>query len=207
MARRNEHSPAQIKEMVLNAAEKRVIEYGLSGLKMREIAMDIGYTVASIYMAFKNIADLILHVRGRTLDELTLQLEEIPHTDDIEQQINLLATAYLTFAQHNYYRWRMLFETHPSEAQTVPAWYQEKINRSFTHIEQLFQQLAPETSATEQKIAAQALWSGIHGVCLLKLTAVTNAEQFEHINKTLLVLVESFIKGWKMQNHALKSAA
>ena len=86
MARRNEHSPQQIKERVLQAAETLVNEEGLAALKVREIAMEIGYTVASIYAVFDNMADLILQLNGRTLDDLATQLAEIPPAQSPEQQ-------------------------------------------------------------------------------------------------------------------------
>lgn len=49
MARRSEHSQAEIRKMVLEAAEEIVQEDGYPALKVRKMATDIGYTVGSIY--------------------------------------------------------------------------------------------------------------------------------------------------------------
>ena len=77
MARRSEHSLEELKALVLDAAETIVIDEGFSELKVRKIAMEIGYTVGSIYMVFANMADLIMHINARTLDALAAQLEQI----------------------------------------------------------------------------------------------------------------------------------
>jgi len=49
MARRSEHSLQELKVMVLDAAEAIVIKEGFSELKVRKIAVEIGYTVGSIF--------------------------------------------------------------------------------------------------------------------------------------------------------------
>src|SRR5512134_2973721 len=102
MARRSEHSQEQIREMVLSADEYIIVEEGVEALTVRKIAMEIGYTVGSIYMVFANMQDLMMHVKGRTLDMLAAELQQVPVTDDIEQQISRLAAAYLGFAAENY---------------------------------------------------------------------------------------------------------
>ncbi len=43
--------------------------------------MEIGYTVGSIYMVFDNMADLIMHVKGRTLDDISQQLKAVVDGD------------------------------------------------------------------------------------------------------------------------------
>jgi AcrR family transcriptional regulator len=100
MARRSEHSQEQIKEMVLGAAEAIVVKHGLQELTVRKIAMDIGYTVGSIYMVFANMQDLITHIKLRTLEQLAEQLQT-PVTDSPTQQIQTIAEQYYNFAEQN----------------------------------------------------------------------------------------------------------
>ena len=49
--------------------------------------MEIGYTVGSIYMVFENMADLIIHVKGRTLDDIAEQLGLVANDDNAEKNI------------------------------------------------------------------------------------------------------------------------
>ena len=71
MARRNEHSLIELKAIVLNAAETIITEEGFAALTIRKIAMEMGYTVGSIYMVFASRAELILHINARTLETVS----------------------------------------------------------------------------------------------------------------------------------------
>jgi len=197
MARRSEHSQQEIKDMVLNAAETIVVEEGFDKLKVRKIAMDIGYTVGSIYMVFDNMADLIMHIKGRTLDDIATQLNAIDATETAEQKIVLLAKTYLMFASTHFNRWRMIFEHQLAENEKVPDGYQQKVNQIFRIVEVEFEQLSSTHTDEQSKQAARALWSGVHGICTLSLTGKLDLLGVDSIENTVVLLVENFIAGWK----------
>lgn len=188
MARRNKHSLEEIKEMVLDAAETIIINEGYPALTVRKIAMEIGYTVASIYMVFTNMADLALHIRANTIDELTGQLQQVPDGAP-ERQLVELARTYLKFASKNFNRWTMIF----AQDAEYPEWYRHKINLLFSFPETQFARLAPDCSTQQSKLAARALWSGIHGICSLSLTREPDAKDIED---AVVLLVENFVNGW-----------
>ncbi|MCL7421522.1 MAG: TetR/AcrR family transcriptional regulator [Methylobacter sp.] len=195
MARRSEHSLEEIKEMVLKAAENIVIEEGYSALTVRKIALEIGYTVGSIYMVFDNMADLGLHIKGRTLDDIAVHLDDV---DDAaaEQCIEALARAYLLYANRNFNRWRMIFEHRLPEQAEVPDWYQAKIDQVFKKMETQFARLAPQCDETQRKRAARALWGGIHGICELSLTGKLDLVGVHNVEESVVLLVRNFIRGW-----------
>lgn len=195
MARRSEHSQEQIKEMVLVAAETIVIEDGYSALTVRKIAMEIGYTVGSIYMVFANMNDLLTHVKGRTLDELAKQLLHCEPTASVEENILILAETYLNFAARHFNRWRMIFDIQSEEPQ--PDWYLQKVEQMFAIVEVLFIQLTPGSSAEQSRLAARTLWSGVHGICILSLTAKPQVSDIEASRLSVDLLVQTFIQGWK----------
>jgi len=197
MARRSEHSQEEIKQMVLTAAENIVVEGGFDKLKVRSIAMEIGYTVGSIYMVFDNMADLIMHVKGRTLDDIAEQLNAVDVSNNKEQAITLLANAYLNFARQNFNRWRMIFEHQLEADEQVPDWYQQKVNAIFSLVEQQFKQLSNNHTEEQSKQAARALWSGVHGICTLSLTGKLDLLGVDNIENTVALLVDNFIVGWK----------
>jgi AcrR family transcriptional regulator len=197
MARRSEHSQKEIKDMVLKAAETIVIEEGFQELKVRKVAMDIGYTVGSIYMVFENMADLIMHVKGRTLDDIAEQLKQVTSEEQADQVIKQLATCYYTFAYQHHNRWSMIFEHRLAENEAIPAWYQEKIDAMFSLVELQFHRLSTSHSASQSSLAARALWSGVHGICTLSLTGKMNLLGSDTVEESVVVLVENFIKGWK----------
>jgi len=199
MARRSEHSQQEIKEMVLKAAETIVIEEGFSNLKVRKIALEIGYTVGSIYMVFDNLADLVMHIKGKTLDDITEQLEQVAKGTNAEQNIIQLAIAYQTFASQNFNRWDMIFKQSLTENETIPDWYQQKVNSIFKRVELQFQQLPSRHNEEQAQLAARALWSGVHGICTLSLSGKMDLLGIDSVENTVTLLVENFIKGWCLQ--------
>lgn len=87
MGRRNDHSRDELKDMVIVAAEKILVEEGYSKLTTRRIAKEIGYTVGSLYMVIKNVDDLMLLLNARTLQ---LLLEKLSMIYRLFQRINLM---------------------------------------------------------------------------------------------------------------------
>ncbi len=195
MARRSEHSLEELKALVLDAAETIVIEEGFSALKARRVAVEIGYTVGSIYMVFANMADLIMHINARTLDNIAAQLEQV-NEPAADQCIEALAQTYLSYASQNFNRWLMLFEYRFPQNNAIPAWYQKKQYAVFDRIEQSFVQLAPECAEDRRRQAAHALWGGVHGVSMLSLSGKLDRNNINDVAESVALLVRNFIRGW-----------
>jgi AcrR family transcriptional regulator len=198
MARRSEHTQEEIKAMILEAAETIVDADGFAELKVRKVAMEIGYTVGSIYMVFDNMADLIMHIKGRALDDIAKKLEQVINDGlQAEQTIELLAKTYLNYACQHFNRWNMIFEHRLAENEQVPIWYQQKVDAIFNLVEVQFKRIAKSHTDEQSKQAARALWGGVHGICTLTLSGKLDLLGINNIENTVLLLVENFIKGWK----------
>ncbi len=195
MARRNEHSQEEIREMVLSAAEAIVFNEGFAALNARKIANRIGYTVGSIYMVFANMADLILSIKARTLDDMASQLKQ---TQDLDaaQNIEELARTYLRYASQNFNRWNMIFEHPLPKDAEVSEWYQQKVDHVFSLVENQFTKLAPQCPDSQKKRAARALWGGVHGICALSLSGTLDIVGVDDVEESVVLLVRSFIQGW-----------
>ena len=191
MTRRNEHSLEEIRAMVLDAAQTIIVNKGHSALTVRKIAREMGYSVGSVYMVFTNMADLAMHIKANTVDDLTKQLQQVPHYVP-DRYIAELAKSYLQFAGKNFNRWSMIFVRDAE----IPEWYQQKINQLFSPVEAQFAQLVPSCSTQQSKLAARALWSGVHGICTLSLSDELDAESISDVENAIVLLVESFISGW-----------
>jgi len=77
-----------------------------------------------------------------------------------------------------------------------PEWYRQKMDIIHSLIETQFAQLAPDKSAQQHTQAARALWSGIHGICMLSLSEDLDAATIDATEKDVALLVECFIRGW-----------
>jgi AcrR family transcriptional regulator len=192
MARRSEHSLDELRVMVLDAAETLVINEGFPALTARRIAVEIGYTVGSIYRVYANMADLILHINARTLDEIAARLGQV-REQDATQAIEALALAYLHYAGQNADRWRGIFAHCLSADTAIPNGYREKLDRLRAPLEARFAQLAPGLADEQRRLAARALWSGVHGICMLSPPGEADIHDTE---ETVVLLVRNFMRGW-----------
>ncbi|MGH8558215.1 MAG: TetR/AcrR family transcriptional regulator [Methylococcales bacterium] len=198
MARRSDHSREEIRQMALDVAEKLVAENGTSFLTARRISSGIGYTVGSLYLVFENLDDLALQVNARTLDRLSLhldrtvlQFEEPPRRCIVE-----LGRSYIRFASDHSRLWNMIFEIRTPDELELPEWYRERILSLFRCFEHPFEKIRPDLPETRIKEAARALWSGIHGICILARTGKLDVVGLENVERASDLLCENFIDGW-----------
>ncbi len=170
MGRRNEHTREELREISLRAAEQLVAEHGLAGLSTRKVVAGIGYTVGSLYIVFRNLDDLIVQMNERTLDVLYGKLATaVADPPSPTAAIRALAQAYLNFALTETNRWLALYEHRLPEGQTVPDSFTDKVARMFDLVQRHLGRLCPHRSPEDIALAARALWSGVHGVCVLSL--------------------------------------
>ena len=196
MARRSEHSQEQIKEMVLNAAESIVVNHGIHALTVRKIAVDIGYTVGSIYMVFANMQDLITHIKLRTLEQLIQHLQ-VDDTLPAEQQLRQLGLYYLDFAEQHFNRWEFVFDAVDPD-NPLPASYRQKLEQLFQPLEIWLARLQPQADPVVVKRAAQGLWSALHGICLLHLNGSFGHSDVYAARQAVQLVVDNFIRGWQV---------
>jgi AcrR family transcriptional regulator len=196
MGRRSEHSRDQIADMALEAASRLVQEHGLSGLSARRIAAEIGYTPGTLYLVFKNLDELILHLNGATLDALYQRLDTARAEDaGPADTILSVARAYLAFAQEQPRLWGTVFEHRLPEGERPPEWFLAKVERLFSLVESEVEKLPALGGGATAALAARALWSGVHGVCILSLSnkltpiAPCSAEELVHS------LVTGYLRG------------
>ena len=196
MGRRSDHTREELKSLMLNAAITIVVEQGFRGVTARKVAEQAGYTVGSLYQVFKNLDDLIVQLNEQTMDEILLLIErELKQQGDEITVMHALALGYARYASENSNRWRMVFEhklpiTHP-----LPESFQHKILSCFVMITQRFAQLFPQKKDEELLQAAQALWSSIHGICILSVTGKLDTAKAGNMEPLIGCLVDNFIGG------------
>jgi AcrR family transcriptional regulator len=179
--------------MILVAAEELIVEKGLAQLRVRSIAAKIGYTVGSIYMVFDSMNDLIVSVKGRTLDALDREMSKKTDCSNPEQCLEVLAEVYINYAANNLNLWTMVFEHRLPEDEETPAWYQQKVDRLHRKFEKQFALMAPRLSSEQTKQAALAFLGGIHGICVFLLTGQLGGFNENDMEDTIALLVRRFI--------------
>ena len=192
MARRNDHTREEIREMVISTGSKLINELGFSGFSTRQIAKEIGYTVGTLYNVFESYDDIILHINAATLDEMKKFITQnmnpkLKNTNAIKQ----LAKLYTEFAHANYKNWNALFEyTSPSP---LPAWYNEKTEGLFVIVENILSGFISKKSDAGKH--AKIIWASIHGICILSLTKKLDVAGTKSIENLTDLLIENYLLG------------
>jgi AcrR family transcriptional regulator len=170
MARRSDHSREQIQNMAISAAIAILNKEGAGQLSTRKVASAIGYTVGTLYLVFRNLDELLLHVNAATLDELREAIgSSLTDQQTPVQQLKDIAFHYLEFARQQHARWSLLYSHQLPDGEEVPSWFNHKVNALFGLVEAPLKQLRPGMSHDDLVCATRVLWSGVHGACELAL--------------------------------------
>ena len=164
-----------LREQLIDAAEFTIAEKGLTALKARDLAQEVGCAVGTIYNVFEHLDELVLCVGLRTLAMLEAALGAAPPlggrhlTETAADDLVRLALAYLEFAAKHTVRWRALFEHRMSEARPLPEWFVEQQHRLFAQVERRLAALLPELDRDARRILARTVFSAVHGIVVLGL--------------------------------------
>ncbi len=198
MARRNEHSREEIREMALHAAEAILAEEGYKGLTARKLAAAIGYTVGTLYLVFENLDDLVLQVNGRTLDALHAWLSERRGgAREPRAALLALADAYIDYAETRTPRWNLLFEYVADKGNALPDWYLARLGRVFGLVEEALEPLAGGASRLEIQQAARVLWASVHGICLIRIRQRMDLAGGQSTSAMAHMLIDNFLRGFR----------
>ncbi len=196
MGRRSTHTPQQLRELILDAAQDIIQDQGLAGLSAREVARRIEYSPGTIYNMFENLDDVVLHVEARVLDALDRRLGSVlTDSGNPGDRIGRLAQAYLAFTHEKPRLWNLLFEHHmPADAQ-LPPWYQQKLEGLMGRVEEAMAPLFPPGREADRQRAARVLWAGVHGITSLSTADKLSVVTTESANRLVADLVATYLAG------------
>ncbi|MCK1362414.1 TetR/AcrR family transcriptional regulator [Bradyrhizobium sp. 199] len=179
------------------AAERMIADRGLSGLKTRDLAREIGCANGAVYNLVADMDELILRVGSRTLHRLDQALSAaVPRGEAMPQQTLVrVALAYCDFAAENLQLWRALFEHRMEADKIVPDWSVEDQMQLFRHIYQPLATLFPKRSPEELGITARSLFSAVHGMVALGLEQKLVAVPLPALREEIARLVRAMIDG------------
>lgn len=181
---------------ILNAAFSHIEANGLKGLRARDIASEAGCSLGSLYNAYKDLDDLILHVNSQILTQLSQAIGQ-GSEEGIPPKVMLgqLAQTYLSFAYENYNLWSSLFTHEMQDSAPIPDWYVEKTNATFLTVVAPLMKLRPDLDEAEAFILVRTLFSAVHGIITINLQ-----ERFIAIPRDMLEIqldqfVATYVKG------------
>ena len=196
MARRNDHSRDEIRDMAITAAIKVLRDEGVNGLSTRKVASAIGYTVGTLYLVFRNVDEMLLHVNATTLDELYFLLSaELDKPITPAQKIKNMSLSYLEYARLNHARWSLLFTHQIPPEETIPHWFDDKVKGLFGLVSVPLREMLPGLQPEDCIRAVRVLWSGVHGACDLGLSDKLTLGGEVKTEDLIDSLVENYLNG------------
>jgi AcrR family transcriptional regulator len=196
MGRRSSHTPQELRELILDAAQDLIDDKGLAGLSAREIARTIKYSPGTIYNMFTNLDDVVLNVEGRVLDALDKRLSEVPGSGaNPDARIVEIAHVYLNFTREKPRLWNLLFEHHLPAGTELPDWYQKKLEGLMAHVERAVASHFPPGREADRQRTARVLWAGVHGITSLSTADKLSVVTTETAGRLVDDLVGTYLRG------------
>jgi AcrR family transcriptional regulator len=185
-----------LREGLIAAAEQAIAVEGLSGLRARDLARQVGCALGAIYNVFSDLDDLILAVNARTLAALEQDLAAArPANDDPEAALVALALAYMDFAAAHMPRWRAVFDHRLPRGREVPDWFVSEQGRLFDFVAEPLRALRPGMDPQERALLARSLFSAVHGVVVLGLEEKLQAMRLDVLRRQVVTLVTATARG------------
>jgi AcrR family transcriptional regulator len=187
-----------LRQEILDAASELFVREGFENVSMRRIADKIEYSPTTIYLYFKDKAELLEQVCSETFSRLVQRLTKI--TDQSGEPLERLRRgllAYIEFGLENPHHYRATF------MMTIPEGFdEEKYVKPDAPGMQAFDFLrrcvydgiaAGKLKIKDPELASQTLWAGIHGVTSLLITH----EKFPWVGreKVAKFMVEMLVEG------------
>lgn len=170
MARRSTHTPEELRQRILEAAQSIIERDGLVGLSAREIARLIDYSPGTLYNIFENLDDVLLTLQSNMVGSLVNVLKNVPQGHAPAGNIDALARAYLDFALDNKRMWNLLFTHYLPQGMAAPQALHENVNMVSAIVAEALTPLMAKSSPTEIEIAAKTLWASVHGITAIAVT-------------------------------------
>lgn len=193
MAGKVEERKAKLRERLIDAAERQIEAGGLHSLKARELARVAECSVGAIYNIFDDLDALVMAVNARTFRALgsyvSAKVEARPD-DGPNAQMITMAHGYLEFGVAHTNLWRALFDLEMSSEGPVPEWYLLELRAVFALISIPLERLYPDMDVDERDLMVRALFSSVHGICLLGLERRISAVPQDKIAFMLAQLLE-----------------
>ena len=199
MARRNDHTHNEIRQMALENVKVFLGEHSHHELSLRKLAKSIGYVPSTLVNIFGSYNLLLLRAIAHTLDEIMLQVNQgLENSATPEEALKAIAYCYYEFAQQQPNRWRLVFQ-HNMNGEELPDWQENRISQMMGVLEEIIKTINPAKDKTEIEQSSRVIWASVHGITLLSLDDLFFSST--PINGQLLIdnLLLNYINQWKQQ--------
>jgi AcrR family transcriptional regulator len=173
---RREQEKEELRQTILRAAGELFVEQGYDHFSMRHLAEVIGYSVATLYLYFRDKDDLLFTVVDEGFARFTQQLAVAAQSsDDPWVRLTALSEAYMSFGLQNpgYYQlmfmWRSDFLAQARLGEDEPRFKAFGILRDAV----AYAMEAGAIEAGNVESYSDVLWVVVHGIVAMAITIPT----------------------------------
>ncbi len=164
-----------LRQEILDAASELFVKEGFENVSMRRIADRIEYSPTTIYLYFKDKAELLESICQETFAKLIQRLTKIlEQPGDPIERLKRGLLAYVEFGLENPHHYRSTFMTPlPDEVDHEKYVKPESAGiQAFDFLRRCVYDCiaAGKFKVKDAELASQTLWVGIHGVTSLLIT-------------------------------------
>ena len=167
-----------LRQEILDAASELFVRNGYENVSMRRIADKIEYSPTTIYIYFKDKAELLEQVCKETFARLVQRLSKImEQPGDPVERLRRGLIAYIEFGLQNPHQYRATFMMPIPEGFDHEKYHQEDSPgmQAFSFLTRGIGECveAGKMPAMNVALASQTLWAGVHGITSLLITHET----------------------------------
>jgi AcrR family transcriptional regulator len=169
---RREREREEIRTRILDAARELFANEGVESVTMRRIADRIEYSPTAIYFHFRDKEALLAELCDCDFRSFAHGFIEIAQIADPVERLRAAGRAYVSFGLNNPSHYRLMFMTpKTTEASTIAKGNPEEDSYAFLRsiVAELMEQGRFRDDITNVDLAAQVMWSAMHGLVSLEI--------------------------------------
>ncbi len=169
MARRSDHTPQELRALLVAKGHELLAEVGFARFSAREVAKRAGYSVGTIYNVFGSLDALLIaintHTFGLWAAHLTAALQQAGN-----DRIAALVHGYFSFAEANGHLWMAIYDHRLPDGMAMPE-DDARARAALTQIvEEEVARALPDDTAEDVHRLTRSLIAVVHGHCSFALT-------------------------------------
>jgi AcrR family transcriptional regulator len=162
MARRSDHTRAELEALILEAGHGLMAETGYARFSAREVAKRVGYSIGTIYNVFGSLDRLLLAINSRTFLFWAAAIAE--RLDSASgDRIAVLVDAYFDFATTNANLWEAIYAHRLPAGEVLPERYFQQRAELTGILEGEIARVLPPGAKDQARPLARSLLASVHG--------------------------------------------
>ena len=170
MARRSDHSRAELESMIVLEGHRQMDEVGFARFSAREVAKRIGYSIGTLYNVCGSHDRLVLAINARTLQLWAADLRQRLDACGGGDRIACLVRSYFGFAQDHPHGWSAIYDHRFPDDQPLPESYAAAMADLVGIVVTEVAAVLPPDRRADADALAVSLLAVVHGHCDLAMT-------------------------------------